>query len=44
VCVDVVEAGKMTKDLAVLISNDHPFLTTDSFMEEVDAELRRRMP
>jgi isocitrate dehydrogenase len=43
VCIDVVEAGKMTKDLANLIRPDHPFLTTDEFMSAVDAELRRRM-
>ena len=43
VCVDVVESGKMTKDLAILIRPDHPFLTTDEFMDAIDAELRRRM-
>jgi len=32
VCVDVVESGKMTKDLAILIRPDHPFLSTDEFM------------
>ena len=42
-CVDVVEAGKMTKDLAILISPDHPYLTTEEYMHEVDAELKRRM-
>ncbi len=43
VCVDVVESGKMTKDLAILIRPDHPFLTTDEFMNAVDEELKRRM-
>src|SRR5881296_3853170 len=43
VCVDVVESGKMTKDLAILIRPDHPFLSTDEFMDAVDAELRRRV-
>jgi isocitrate dehydrogenase len=43
VCIDVVESGKMTKDLAILIRADHPFLTTDAFMDAIDAELRRRM-
>jgi isocitrate dehydrogenase len=42
-CVDVVEAGKMTKDLAILIRPDHPFLTTEAYMAEVDAEMRRKM-
>src|ERR1700674_4933305 len=35
VCVDVVESGKMTKDLAILIRPDHPFLATDDFMGAV---------
>src|SRR5882672_553891 len=43
VCVDVVESGKMTKDLAILIRPDHPFLSTDEFMDAVDAGLRRRV-
>jgi isocitrate dehydrogenase len=43
VCVDTVESGKMTKDLAILIRPDHPFLTTDEFMDAVNTELKRRM-
>jgi isocitrate dehydrogenase len=43
VCVDVVESGRMTKDLAILIRPDHPFLTTDAFMDAIDEELKRRM-
>jgi isocitrate dehydrogenase len=43
VCVDTVESGKMTKDLAILIRPDHPFLTTEEYMDAVDAELKRRM-
>ena len=43
VCVDVVESGKMTKDLATLIRPDYPFLTTEEYMDAVDAELRKRM-
>ncbi len=43
VCVDTVEGGKMTKDLAILIRPDHPFLSTEEFMDAVDSELRRRM-
>ncbi len=41
VCVDVVESGRMTKDLAILIRPDHPYLTTEAFMDAVDAELKR---
>jgi isocitrate dehydrogenase len=43
VCVDAVESGRMTKDLATLIRPDHPFLTTDQYLDEVAAELGRRM-
>src|SRR5215813_8849196 len=43
VCVDVVESGRMTKDLAILIRQDYPFLTTDDFMQAIDTELRKRM-
>jgi len=43
VCVDVVESGRMTKDLAVLIRADHPYLTTEAFMDAVDGELKSRL-
>ena len=43
VCIETVEAGKMTKDLAILIGPDQPWLTTNGFLEALDAELRRRM-
>jgi isocitrate dehydrogenase len=43
VCVDVVESGRMTKDLATLIRADHPFLTTEAFMDAVDGELKKRL-
>jgi isocitrate dehydrogenase len=41
VCVQTVESGKMTKDLAVLIGPDQAFLTTEQFMDAIDAELKR---
>jgi isocitrate dehydrogenase len=43
VCVDTVEAGRMTKDLAVLIGPDQPWLTTTQFLDALDAGLRERM-
>ena len=43
VCVDVVETGRMTKDLAILIRPDHPYLTTEEFLGAVDIELKKRM-
>jgi isocitrate dehydrogenase len=42
VCVDVVESGRMTKDLAILIADDQPYLSTDEFLGAIDAELRAR--
>jgi isocitrate dehydrogenase len=43
VCVEMVEAGHMTKDLATLISATQKFETTDQFLDTIDAELKRRM-
>ncbi|MBN9118824.1 MAG: NADP-dependent isocitrate dehydrogenase [Planctomycetes bacterium] len=43
VCVDLVEAGKMTKDLAILIGDSTPHLTTEQYLDAVDAELKKRM-
>jgi isocitrate dehydrogenase len=43
VCVDTVEGGQMTKDLAILISPDHPWLTTNQFLDALDAGLQREM-
>ncbi|HVA86925.1 MAG TPA: isocitrate/isopropylmalate family dehydrogenase, partial [Candidatus Saccharimonadales bacterium] len=43
VCVQTVESGAMTKDLAILIGKDQPWLNTQSFLAEIDANLRRAM-
>jgi isocitrate dehydrogenase len=43
VCVDVVEAGHMTKDLAILIDPNHKYLNTQAFLDAIDAEMKRRM-
>ncbi|BCL13904.1 MULTISPECIES: NADP-dependent isocitrate dehydrogenase [Micromonospora] len=43
VCIDTVEGGQMTKDLALLISRDAPWLTTDEFMNALDENLARRL-
>jgi isocitrate dehydrogenase len=43
VCVDTVEAGSMTKDLAILISPDQPWLTTTKFLDKLDDGLKRAM-
>ncbi|MBB5119590.1 isocitrate dehydrogenase [Streptomyces eurocidicus] len=41
VCVETVESGRMTKDLALLISEDAPWLTTEQFLDALDENLRR---
>ena len=43
VCVDTVEAGYMTKDLAVLVGPDQKWLTTEGFLDKVDENLRKAM-
>jgi isocitrate dehydrogenase len=43
VCVETVEGGDMTKDLALLISPDQRWLTTMQFMDAIDANLKRAM-
>jgi isocitrate dehydrogenase len=40
VCVETVVSGKMTKDLALLIGKDAPFLTTQEFLNALDENLR----
>jgi isocitrate dehydrogenase len=43
VCVDTVEAGAMTKDLALLVGADQPWLSTTGFLDKVDENLRKAM-
>jgi isocitrate dehydrogenase len=43
VCIDTVEHGKMTKDLASLIGPDESWLTTEQFLDALDEELQHRM-
>ena len=43
VCIQTVERGQMTKDLALLISGEQPFLTTDAFLDALDTNLKRAM-
>ena len=42
-CIDVVESGRMTKDLATLIGADHPYLTTEAFMDAIEGELKKAL-
>ncbi|WP_313195095.1 NADP-dependent isocitrate dehydrogenase [Shinella zoogloeoides] len=43
VCVDTVESGFMTKDLALLIGPDQPWLSTTGFLDKIDENLRKAM-
>ena len=43
VCIETVESGKMTKDLAILIGPDQPWMTTEKFFEAIVANLEKEM-
>ena len=43
VCVQTIEGGQMTKDLALLVGQDAPFLTTEEFLGALDNNLRKTM-
>ena len=43
VCVETVESGLMTKDLAILIGKNQKFLTTNKFLEAIDSNLKNKL-
>jgi isocitrate dehydrogenase len=43
VCIEAVEGGEMTKDLASLISKDTPWQTTEEFLAAIDRRLQEKM-
>jgi isocitrate dehydrogenase len=43
VCIETVESGRMTKDLAILIDPKAPWLTTEQFLDAIDEGLRRKL-
>ncbi len=43
VCVQTVESGKMTKDLALLVEGDQPYQTTQEFLASIDENLKKEM-
>ena len=43
VCIETVESGKMTKDLASLVGPDQAWLTTQDFLAAIDANLQKAM-
>lgn len=43
VCIETVESGKMTKDLALLIGKEQPYLTTEEFLAAINENLQKAM-
>ena len=43
VCIETVEGGSMTKDLAILISKSQKFLTTNQFLESIGSNLKKKL-
>ena len=43
VCIDTVESGHMTKDLALLVGPDQKWLTTNGFLDKIDENLQAAM-
>jgi isocitrate dehydrogenase len=41
VCVETVESGKMTKDLALLVGPEEPWQTTEEFLASIDENLQQ---
>ena len=43
VCIEAVESGSMTKDLAILLSTSTKYQTTNQFLDELDGRLKKRL-
>ena len=43
VCIDCVETGSMTKDLAILIDINQKYLTTNQFLDAIDGNLKKKL-
>ena len=43
VCINTVESGSMTKDLAILIDKSTKYLTTNQFLEAIDSNLKKKL-
>jgi len=43
VCIDCVESGSMTKDLAILVGPSTKYLTTNQFLDEIDGNLKKQL-
>ena len=43
VCINCVETGSMTKDLAILIDKNQKYLTTNQFLDSIDGNLKKKL-
>ncbi len=43
VCIDCVEKGSMTKDLAILVGPSSKYLNTNGFLDEIDGQLKKKL-
>ena len=43
VCINTVESGSMTKDLAILIGPSNKYMTTNQFLDELDGNLKKKL-
>jgi isocitrate dehydrogenase len=43
VCIETVESGSMTKDLAILIDKSAKYLTTNQFLEAIDGNFKKSL-
>ena len=43
VCIETVESGSMTKDLAILVDKSAKYLTTNQFLEVIDSNLKKKL-
>ena len=43
VCIQTIESGSMTKDLAILIGPSSKYLTTNQFLDEIDKNLKKKL-
>jgi isocitrate dehydrogenase len=43
VCIECVESGAMTKDLAILVGPSSKYLTTNQFLDEIDGNLKKKL-
>jgi isocitrate dehydrogenase len=43
VCIETVESGSMTKDLAILIGSSAKYLTTNQFLDTIDKSLKNKL-